>query len=590
MVFPGHFSRGCLRCRQRKVKCDETRPSCRRCLIYGKPCTGYTDQFQFRHRSAPGSAAVAAGPASAQECTQEQGPGNKAPRRRTSQQPGAGGKAGEQRQRRKQQPILSLLPPSRQQQQQQQAVEDVCLARILPRAPDPCYDNTSLFYFIQRFVTPNREDGFPGHLSSLPSLYDSHSHGLLEAATLSVAKMAAYNRFGGEKFRVQSYENHSRAIRLLQNIIQSEEEVTDDKVIMSVLLLCMLNDISGERSGGPREHVPGLYYLVEKRGPEQIATSRGAELLFLALIRLHVYSFINDDDTYVDPGAIATAWGIFNPLLRALGMMSKTLVLRHKLLSRNAYLDADEQQSLIQACADTLDDFHQWDVEAADYWQSMFKGRGTPTALGQVASVATHYDVETACTIILIRSARLILLMSMITHHYEQEQLGGIGTTLDEYLPFLERDVAFVIDDILATVPYALGDIGPGGDPAPAPHDGAAAIVIVQSIRLVASCAYVTPEQSKKSMEILARFNGGIGIRAAVAVGEEDISRTRWAQEQISLRSWITGTPTTPTLGWSPSSAEDNLSPVVATPPQCTLTGAAQAGGLVLDFGYKVGS
>ncbi|EAQ84345.1 hypothetical protein CHGG_08359 [Chaetomium globosum CBS 148.51] len=428
--------------------------------------------FQFRHRSSPASVA-AAGPVAAQECKQEQQ--DKTPRRKSSQQAGVTGKGGEQRQRRKQQPILSLRhTPERQQQR---GIGNLPLIQALPRAPDPCYDNVSLFYFIHRFVSPNREDGFPGHLSFLPSLYDSHSHGLLEVATLSVAQMAAYNKFGGEKFRVQSYENYSRAIRMLQNLIQSEEQATDDKVITSVLLLCMLNDICGEQAGGAREHAPGLYYLVEKRGLEQIATRRGAELLFLALIRLeavltlwqHVYSFIHDDDRYVDPGAIASAWGVFDPLLRALGMMSKTLVLRHQLLSGSVYLDAEEQLSVIQKCSETLDDFHRWDIEAADYWQSMFKRLGSPTALGQVASGTTHYDVETACTIILIRSARLILLMSMITHHYQQEQGGGVGRMLDEYLPFLEMDVTTVIDDILATVPYALGDVAPGGLPGTVP-------------------------------------------------------------------------------------------------------------------------
>lgn len=98
--------------------------------------------------------------------------------------------------------------------------------------------------------------------------------------------MAAYNRFGGDKFRVESYKNYGRAIRMLQTIIVSDDQATDDKVITSILLLCMLKDISGERPDGPCEHAPGLFYLVEKRGPEQIATSQGAELLFLALIRL----------------------------------------------------------------------------------------------------------------------------------------------------------------------------------------------------------------------------------------------------------------------------------------------------------------
>lgn len=158
--------------------------------------------------------------------------------------------------------------------------------RSVARAPDPSYDDVSLFYFVRRFVSPNPEDGFPGHLSFLPSLYDQRSQGLLEMATLSVAQMAAYNKFGGEKFRVRSYGYYGRALRMLQDIIRSEDQATDDKVITSILLLCTLKDISGEGSGDPGEHAPGLFYLIEKRGPEQIATSRGAELLFMALIRL----------------------------------------------------------------------------------------------------------------------------------------------------------------------------------------------------------------------------------------------------------------------------------------------------------------
>ncbi|KAJ4303882.1 hypothetical protein N0V88_001480 [Collariella sp. IMI 366227] len=322
----------------------------------------------------------------------------------------------------------------------------------------------------------------------------NYNHGLLETATLSVAQMAAYNKFGGEKFRVQSYKNYGRAIRMLQTIIESEDQATDDKVITSILLLCVLKDISGEKHGGTSDHAPGLFYLVEKRGPEQIATSRGAELLFLALIRLQVYSFLQEDDTYVDPGAIATIWGVFDPLLRALSMMSRTLSLRHRLLSGQTNLNPEEKASIIQTCSETLDDFHRWDVEAADYWQSMFKGRGTPTALGEVASGTTHYDVETACTIILIRSARLILLMSMIAHHYLQDEHNSVGTALAEYIiPFLEMDVVVVIDDILACVPYALGDVGPGGLPSTVAHDGAAAIVIAHRIMGIASRLFSLP-------------------------------------------------------------------------------------------------
>lgn len=219
-----------------------------------------------------------------------------------------------------------------------------------------------------------------------------------------------------------------------------------------------------------------------------------------------------------------------------MSLMSKTLSLRHQLLSIHpisfsAPADPisphlDYQTSVIQGCFETLDDFQTWDAEAASHWASMFSGRGAPTVLGQVASVP-YYDAETACTIILIRSARLILLMSMIAY-----------INMAEWTPVLEGEVELVINDILACVPHALGEQNPAGLSSVS-YDGAAAVMIHQPMRLVASCAYTTPEQLQTANDILARLNAGIGIRAAVGVSSEEMNRTSWAREQTRLRERI---------------------------------------------------
>lgn len=314
-----------------------------------------------------------------------------------------------------------------------------------------------------------------------------------------------------------------------------------------------------------------------------------------------VYSFLHDDDSYVDPGAIATVWGAFDPLLRALGMMSLTLSLRHQLLAsnRNAPLYPEEQETIIQTCFKTLDDFHLWDVEAATYWQSMFEQRKPPpTALGEVAAGTAHYDAETACTIILIRSARLILLISMITYHYQQQDTDPAAALLAECIPFLELDIGMAIDDMLASVPYALGDVGPSGLPGSLPHDGAAAIVIVHPIRLVASCAYTTPDRLQKAMDVLARFNAGMGIRAAVRLGEEDVSNTRWVYEQVFLRSKMATLSEPSCLG--PSLSLSETSYVSASPSletdgflslsPCSLVDQAQIEYRAVSFGCTIPS
>ncbi|PVH81457.1 hypothetical protein DL98DRAFT_514620 [Cadophora sp. DSE1049] len=51
---------GCITCRKRRVKCDETRPSCKRCLKYGTQCSGYPAGRQRAPSSAYGSFAAQA--------------------------------------------------------------------------------------------------------------------------------------------------------------------------------------------------------------------------------------------------------------------------------------------------------------------------------------------------------------------------------------------------------------------------------------------------------------------------------------------------------------------------------------------------
>lgn len=46
----GRLSRGCLRCRQRRVRCDEGRPSCRRCIHRNEVCEGYRDESSLIFR------------------------------------------------------------------------------------------------------------------------------------------------------------------------------------------------------------------------------------------------------------------------------------------------------------------------------------------------------------------------------------------------------------------------------------------------------------------------------------------------------------------------------------------------------------
>ncbi|ETS75781.1 hypothetical protein PFICI_12725 [Pestalotiopsis fici W106-1] len=507
MVFPGRYSTGCQRCRQRKIKCDETRPSCRRCYLYGKPCPGYSDQFHFRIHAA--SSKVTTPP-------KEELPDTQQPRRRsTSQQKDATG---------------VVVKNSGTQ---------VSLAPSLAIS----YDEVSLCYFIRRFVTPcEAKDNFPGHLSFLPSLYRHHDHGILELATLAVAQMAAFNQFGGNTFRLQSYQNYGRTVAVLRNCIQNEIDITDDRVLASVILLCLFKDISGEDWGDPCEHASGLYYLLERRGIEQLCTNRGFELFMLALIKLQVYSFLRGDDRYGDPGSLVASLSVFDPMMRAMSLMTRSVSLRRSLMMCEEVTSAPEGQdeagclssdhldntahesSILLECFKALDEFDSWDAEAGAYWKQIFESRGAPPGLGEVATKGGFYDPETACTIILVRSARLVLLLSIL--EYWQRAIGlnvteegacSKSVVSAELVSFLEQNTRSTIDDMVSLVPFALGDVDSDGKAVSLPHEGAPALIILQPMRLVTYCPYATDQQRAYGRHILDRLNLGIGVRSAVS-------------------------------------------------------------------------
>lgn len=51
-------------------------------------------------------------------------------------------------------------------------------------------------------------------------------------------------------------------------------------------MLTAQQEVGEDGWGDPSEHASGLYYLLEKRGLEQLSTNRGFELFLLALLKL----------------------------------------------------------------------------------------------------------------------------------------------------------------------------------------------------------------------------------------------------------------------------------------------------------------
>lgn len=264
-------------------------------------------------------------------------------------------------------------------------------------------------------------------------------------------------------------------------------------------------------------------------------------------LRQQVHAFLHQDNRYCDPGGLVAMLSLVDPMMRAMGLMTKTIQLRQSLLSSVGSQDqghktnrypaqsegpgssAEEDQSTLRACFEALEQFDTWDSEAGSYWKNTFGDRSTPAALGELATGATYYDPKTACIIILVRSARMILLLSILEYYdairvssseADTWKVGNQAAWVD-CIPILEHNIRLTIDDMLYCVPLAMGDRGPDGGPMPTPQDGAAALVVFQPVKLVTYCPYATPEQRKCSQEILNRMKTAVGVRSAISWEEQ---------------------------------------------------------------------
>lgn len=263
-----------------------------------------------------------------------------------------------------------------------------------------------------------------------------------------------------------------------------------------------------------------------------------------------MYSFLHHDNRYSDPGGIVAWLSLYDPMMHGMSLMTKTMWLRQNLLkcstspikenepkenpsrSENQEPFDETDQSTLYACFEALGEFDTWDRDAELYWKDTFDGRRFPATLGEPPNTATYCDPKTACILILVRCARLILLLSIL-EYYDAIRVpcrnnGGVGdrTAWANCIPVLEQNVRLTIDDMLYCVPFALGDLGPDGAPVSTHQDGAAALVVFQPMKLVTYCVYATVEQRKSSQHILNRMKTAIGVRSAISWEEQAASTT----------------------------------------------------------------
>ncbi|KAL3463546.1 hypothetical protein BJX64DRAFT_287292 [Aspergillus heterothallicus] len=481
MVFPGRRSIGCYTCRQRKVKCDATRPACGRCTKFGRKCGGYPDTFKFKSYNGCSFSDPAQLPGSEEEYSAES----------TGSANGENSSEGA---------ISAVVPLSH--------YETSSISQswyISPLLDTTCSDSSSLAYFMHHHVVVIHKSPCGGHLAFLPDLYrEKGTAPCLKHAIQSVAYLSLFNRHSAPALWYQARKNYSLALAALAAAIDTPESASGHEVFASSLFLSMFIDLSSERKGR-NDHIAGMHALLQLRTPEG---KYGRRLLAWASTQM-VQAIASDQYQYALLPPLLK--GIQRPdsvsgAVRLLGLISEFCQSMQD--TRNTLLWRPDQPSTVQAPLTNILGDLAWKLKHVfyeiDHWHACLPYHWKRQLHRMKLSNGVHgegiglsgQDPWTTCFLAVISSAHLAFYVQCLDNSkYFLLASDSSGSWLSLYN--VEGRIRETITVICSAVRYTLGslDVNNIFEPVPSYSSRGIGHNLLASMELVARCRFALPGQ-----------------------------------------------------------------------------------------------
>ncbi|KAH7129384.1 hypothetical protein B0J13DRAFT_453281 [Dactylonectria estremocensis] len=226
MVYSGP-SKGCRRCRTRRIKCDQRRPACVKCTAKGISCPGYSDVFEKAHRDETAKTVKR----HAQRSNATLTPRSSLATNRISS-------------------WLSVIPPSISQDA----------------------ESTALSFFFLRYSLSHDSEASCSFLGILPEMFSRSdaSSPLCKAATaLALQVVHLHNLCSGAS--VLEHTMYGEAVARSQEAIASPAQSKSDELLMTTLVLDAYERnravfMRDNRESHARTHIAGCIALLQHRG------------------------------------------------------------------------------------------------------------------------------------------------------------------------------------------------------------------------------------------------------------------------------------------------------------------------------------
>ncbi|KUJ20089.1 uncharacterized protein LY89DRAFT_470567 [Mollisia scopiformis] len=521
------LSRGCLRCRQRGVRCDEGRPSCRRCINRSEVCEGYRDEASliFRYETdkviehARASQAQAHSPASSKASSQ-------ASRKRSNSFSSPAKNLDPSRLAPGENSGLKLKNPH------------PWLLKELPSERAPPVEEQAVDSFMEKYVIyPCNQTSSPGFLEHLPSMFKEVNVTGRYALRWAV-RAASYADLSKDQNNdilvMKALQCYGMALSALGESLAEPGKVPDDYDLMTVVILDIFETLYTPNEAAKGSHAQGMAQILRLRGSDLVYNSRGWSLFRLAHHRIQQQQLAFD----MRPNSDTTSW------LNQLNENEPYVRLEKNADSINDTCKrARTLLTLINAggllastIVEMIQELHILDQSAVSWRQTSewsFKNLAVsersdlePAANGITDTIQLHSDIWMAYEWDYHRAARITFLEQLLKCSKAALDTPDLDVveekTLTDTITECTSTIQWLADEILSTVPQSFGDVDHMGrlydtKNGPPRCRGIGGYLLLWPIKTVkAQLSATTLEQKERGGRVFERIRDYTGMKSTL--------------------------------------------------------------------------
>ncbi|KAI1775423.1 hypothetical protein F4818DRAFT_49507 [Hypoxylon cercidicola] len=510
------FSRGCLRCRQRHVKCDEGKPACQRCIKRNENCEGYRDdaglRFRYETEKVIGQAIAAAASASSS---------NASPQRSRRKSWSTDNKSV------RSQSSTAVIDPSDLTEEELVGLNlpnPFPWAKTTPAHLRHSPENEMVDRFMEKYVMyPCNEKSSPGFLEHLPCLFqDVNVEGrfALRWAVRAAAYADLSKAQSSDALVTKAFKCYGMSLSALGESLSTAGKVPDDYDLMTTVMLDIFETFFIENPAMRGAHAQGMAQILRLRGPDQIYSPRGWSLFRLAHHRIqkqqlafnrklldesdHWIGQLDDTIPYVCLERDATRIGQTCERARNLQKIltsgnsstSEVLKMVHEIIELDKEVVSWRQKP-------------EWSYKTLNVSELPEFDRSVQPL---TSTIQLHADLWMAYEWNYHRTARIIAyqqLLNCLTAAIENAGPHDLArTSLCVLVEQFSETIRKLAEDVLSTAPQSLGDIDHLGrlhDPRNGPPRcrGIGGYLLLWPIKIIKAPQFSTTEDQRRSGQIV---------------------------------------------------------------------------------------